>query len=137
MNGNSQTTKCRKCSGYIASEYGDKWCVNCGWREAEVEVRRIFTVTSDSNGGKDRHYDPDDAGDRKKIANFLKRCPGSDRVAYFMGKKVRCNYCHRVTYETMQGRARAHLPAAWFAEKVKEAIAEYVYNQLGKEQGND
>ena len=61
--------------------------------------------------------------DKKIIANFLKKCPGSDKVAYLMGVRVRCNYCHKVTLENTKGKASDHTPAIWFAERVKEAVA--------------
>ena len=114
---------CKKCGGFITQEYDDIHCINCGWRDTG-HVVRVFSVKH-INGGQERHYDPDDPVDRKIIANFLKKCPGSDKVAYLMGARVRCNYCHKVTMENEKGKASDHLPAVWFAEKVKEAIAEY------------
>ena len=24
--------RCAKCKGFVLSEYGETWCMNCGWR---------------------------------------------------------------------------------------------------------
>ena len=112
---------CKKCGGFITQEYEDAWCLNCGWRD-NARTGRVFTVRNTSNG-QERHYDPDDSVDKRIIANFLKKCPGSDKVAYLMGSRVRCNYCHKVTLENKKGKASDHTPAIWFAERIKEVVA--------------
>lgn len=115
--------KCNRCDGYLGSEEDGTYCLNCGWRESR-KSNQMFTVIS--AGGWQRHYDPTDTGDLQVIASFLKRCPGSNKVAYLMGKLVRCNYCHKVTPENEKGKSAAHMPSVSFAERVKEVMAEFM-----------
>ena len=115
--------RCIRCNGYLLSEYGEVKCLNCGWREGR-KSSQLFTVTSGT--GWERHYDPTDYGDLQVIASFLKRCPGSNKVALLMGNRVRCNYCHKVTIENEKGKSAAHTPSITFAERVKEVVAEYI-----------
>ena len=115
--------RCIRCNGYLGVEIDGAYCLNCGWREGR-KSDTMFTVKS--GGGWERHYDPTDPGDLQVIASFLKRCPGSNKVAYLMGNRVRCNYCHKVTSENEKGKTAAHTPSITFAEKVKEVVAEYI-----------
>ena len=121
--------KCIRCNGYLLSEYGDIRCLNCGWCEGR-KARTMFTVKSRT--GWERHYDPTDPADLRVIASFLKRCPGSNKVAHLMGYRVRCNYCHKITLENERGKSAAHIPSPTFAERVKEVVAEYIVMEGAK-----
>ena len=122
-------SNCSRCNGYLLSEDDEVRCLNCGWREGR-KTRTMFTVKSRT--GWERHYDPTDPADLRVIASFLKRCPGSNKVAYLMGNRVRCNYCHKVTSENEKGKSAAHTPSITFAEKVKEIVAEYIVMEGAK-----
>ena len=122
-------SNCSRCNGYLLSEYDEVRCLNCGWREGR-KSDTMFTVKSST--GWERHYDPTDHGDLQIITSFLKRCPGSNKVAHLMGNRVRCNYCHKVTTENEKGKSAAHTPSVTFAEKVKEVVAEYIVMEGAK-----
>ena len=121
--------KCERCAGLLGIEDDGVYCLNCGWRERRTSSL-MFTVKSAA--GWERHYDPTDPNDFAIVASFLKRCPGSNKVAYLMGKLVRCNYCHKVTPENEKGRSAPHIPSITFADRVKEVIAEYMPREGAK-----
>ena len=116
--------KCKRCAGFLGLEDEGIYCLNCGWRNGR-ESSRMFTIKN-FGSKQERHNYPTDKGDRRVIASFLKRCPGSNRVAYLMGARVRCNYCHKVTLENEEGKARVHSPSVSFAENIRVVMAEYM-----------
>jgi len=116
--------KCKRCTGMLGVEADGIYCLNCGWRDGR-KSSRMFTIKN--YGSKQEwHYDPTDFIDRRVIASFLKKCPGSNKVAHLMGTRVRCNYCHKLTTENKNGKASPHVPSVTFADRVKEVIAEYM-----------
>ena len=119
-------SNCPKCKGFVSKEYDDMRCVNCGWRKPQKLLRPITTIRTGEKSVQ--HFDPDIIHQRKQLAKFIIKCPGSSRLGYTLGAVSRCWSCNKVVGVTVTGKNKVHSPSAAFALGIKDVVAEYVYS---------
>ncbi len=123
--------KCVRCSGFVTIDRYEetKLCLNCGWRDVEVNSADIFHYMLN---GTLKYLDPAVKADRLIMKRFLSMCPGSHSFVYRSKNnkdasgRIRysgeCKTCCKIVSSTQEGRSHKHTPPASLQNKIWEHL---------------
>tara|TARA_R100000781_G_C4022822_1_gene107790 strand:- start:133 stop:498 length:366 start_codon:yes stop_codon:yes gene_type:complete len=116
--------KCERCiTGCMVKNYGDIYCINCGWRKpSKPSANHLFTINYKYNASV---LNLESIVDRAKAKKYLSRCVGSQRKGTQVNKTMAtCPVCDGDIPIDFDGNIVNHKPTQWFTQKLKRALKE-------------
>ena len=116
--------RCGRCiTGRMVENYGDIYCINCGWRKpSKPSANHLFTINYKYNASV---LNLESIVDRAKAKKYLSRCVGSQRKGTDMDKTTAtCPVCDGQIPVDFDGNIANHKPTQWFTQKLKRALKE-------------